>query len=121
MPAPPADLRPQPSPANRRNRDPSAAHLLYSPNFAHLIAQFRTEYELILIDTPPMLQMPDARIIARHADAVVLIARADQTSRDALLAAKERFTGDRITILGSLLNDWSPSRRARHYYPYSRN
>jgi capsular exopolysaccharide synthesis family protein len=96
----------------------SAVHLLYSPKFATLVRTFRQEYDLILIDTPPMMQMTDARVAARQSDGVILVARAGQTSRDALLAAKTRFHGDRIPVVGSILNDWSPRKSARSYKNY---
>ena len=51
------------------------------------------------------------------ADGVVLVARAGQTTREALLATQERFTEDRIRLLGCILNDWDPSR-SRSTYPY---
>jgi capsular exopolysaccharide synthesis family protein len=94
----------------------SAAHLLYSPNFAALIKRFREEYDMVLIDTPPMLQMTDARIASRQADAVVLIARAGVSSRDSIVAARDRFKEDHIRILGTVLNDWSPKSGNRYYY-----
>lgn len=88
----------------------TAPQLFHSSKFAALIKQLRAEYDMILIDTPPMLQIADARIISRQADGVVLVARAGQTSREALRAAKERFQEDRTPILGSVLNDWDPKR-----------
>jgi capsular exopolysaccharide synthesis family protein len=86
------------------------AQLLHSPFFAPLMQRFRSEYDMILIDTPPMLQMADARIVGRQADGVILVARAGKTARETLLAAKERFREDRIPVLGSILNDWDPKR-----------
>ncbi len=98
----------------------AAAHLLYSPNFATLLAKLRTEYDMILIDTPPMLQMTDARVAARISDAVILVARAGRTTRDAIAAAKDRLEEDRIRILGTVLNDWNPKRAPGGYYGYYR-
>jgi succinoglycan biosynthesis transport protein ExoP len=97
----------------------AAAHLLYSPNFAALIARFRTEYDMILIDAPPALHMTDARVAARLADGVVLVSRAGKTTRDALLAAGDRFLEDRIAIIGTILNDWNPKKAPRGYYAYA--
>jgi polysaccharide biosynthesis transport protein len=85
----------------------AASHLLHSPNFIALLTMARKDYGMIFIDTPPMLQIPDARVAGRLADAVVLVARAGQTTRDALIAAKERFSEDRIRVLGTILNDWN--------------
>jgi len=98
----------------------AAANLLYSPHLAALIRKFKDQYDMVLIDTPPMLQMTDARIIGRVADAVVLVARAGQTTRDAMIAAKERLGEDRVRVLGSVLNDWDPKKAAGGYYGYPR-
>jgi len=76
---------------------------------------------MILIDTPPMLQMTDARVAARMADAVILVARSSLTTRDVLLAAKDRLREDRIPILGAILNDWDPKQSPGGYYGYYRS
>jgi capsular exopolysaccharide synthesis family protein len=94
----------------------AAAHLLHSPNFAALLKRAKQDYDMILIDTPPVLQMTDARIIGRLADAVILVARAGQTTRDSLGIAKDRFADDRTRVLGTILNDWDPKRSGSGYY-----
>jgi capsular exopolysaccharide synthesis family protein len=94
----------------------AAAHLLYSRNFAPLLEMLKREYDMILVDTPPMLQMTDARVAGRLADAVILVARAGKTTRDAILAAKERLRGDCIPVLGTVLNDWDPRKAPGSYY-----
>lgn len=93
-----------------------ATQLLCSPTFAALIKLLRAEYDMVLIDTPPMLHMTDARIVGRQADAVVLVARAGQTTRESLAAARERFSGDRIRVLGGILNDCDLNRFSKLYY-----
>ena len=75
---------------------------------------------MVLIDTPPMLQMTDARVLGRMVDAVILVARAEQTTRDALVAATKRFGEDRIRVLGTILNNWNPKRSPNGYYGYYR-
>ena len=94
----------------------AAAHLLYSRNFAPLLARFKKEYDMIFIDTPPMLQMTDARVAGRLADAVILVARSGVTTRDAILAAKQRLDEDCIRVLGTVLNDWDPKKAPGGYY-----
>jgi len=94
----------------------ASAHLLNSLRFPQLLAQWRNEYDMILIDTPPMLPMADARVAGKLADAVVLVARSGKTTRDALLAAKERLTEDCIRVLGTILNDWDPQKTPGGYY-----
>jgi polysaccharide biosynthesis transport protein len=95
-----------------------AGRLLYSPDFSGLLAKWREQFDLVLLDTPPALPITDARVIGILADGVVLVARAGQTTRDALLAAHERFAEDRIHLLGCILNDWDPRHASRTYPGY---
>ncbi len=95
---------------------PSIAKLLYSKGFDKLLARLREEYDMILIDTPPMLTVPDARILARRADGVVLVLRAGHTTKLMAKAAVERLVDDGIPILGTVLNDWNPRSPRRGYY-----
>lgn len=96
----------------------AAANLLYSPNLGEILKKFKREFDIVLIDTPPMLTMTDARVAGRWADAVVFIARAGRTTREAALAAHQRFAEDRIPVLGTILNDWDPSKSPGGYYGY---
>ncbi len=96
----------------------ASANLLYSPNLGELLTKFRKQYDMILIDTPPMLQLTDARVIARLVDGVILVARAEQTTRDAIVAASQRFSEDRIGVFGTILNDWNPKRSPNGHYGY---
>jgi capsular exopolysaccharide synthesis family protein len=90
--------------------------LLFSSTMPALIARLRDQYDMILIDTPPMLMMPDARVLGRVADAVVLVARARQTARAAIQAAIRRFAEDQTPILGIVLNDWNVKNSPYKYY-----
>jgi polysaccharide biosynthesis transport protein len=94
----------------------AGADLLFSASMPALIAQCREKYSMVLIDTPPMLLMPDARALARVADGVVLIARAGRTGRDAIQAAYRRFVEDQIPVLGVVLNDWNAKMSPHNYY-----
>ena len=94
----------------------SAPHLLYSPSLSVLLRSAKEVYDLVLIDTPPMLQMPDARVVGALADAVVLIVRAAQTERAMLSAAQQRFLEDRTSVLGTILNGWDPTGNVHDGY-----
>jgi capsular exopolysaccharide synthesis family protein len=88
----------------------ASTNLLYSERMAGLLELFEKEFDTVLIDTPPMMQIPDARILGRLADAVILVLRAGRTTRDAAQAARARLTEDGTTVLGAILNDWDPKR-----------
>lgn len=94
----------------------AGADLLFSQTMAALIARCREQFDMVLIDTPPMLSMPDARVLGRIADGVVLIARAGKTSRAAVQAAFHRLVEDQITVLGVILNDWNAQASSYGYY-----
>jgi receptor protein-tyrosine kinase len=91
--------------------------LLYSQRAKDLLDLLRKHFDAILIDTPPMQTITDARLFGAMADAVVLVVRASSTSRDAALAAKQRFLDDGTTVLGAILNCWD-SRYDKRRYDY---
>jgi succinoglycan biosynthesis transport protein ExoP len=96
----------------------SSTNLLINPHMSHLMKYLKEQYDIILIDTPPMLQIPDARVIGRLADSVVMVVRANKTTRGALMAACQRFSEDGTKILGTILNDWNPKHAPDGYYGY---
>ena len=93
----------------------NASNLLYSPRLAELIRAARAEFDYILIDTPPMLQIADARIIGQHCDTVIMVVRAGRTTRDVARTAKLKFQQDGTPILGVVLNDWVPGLNGYGY------
>ena len=94
----------------------SIPNLLHSPRTAELLARCRREFDTVLIDTPPMMQISDARVLGQMADAVVLVLRAGQTTRGTARAAAERFRDDGTHLLGTILNSWDPSTNGYGYY-----
>ncbi len=96
----------------------AATNLLYGNYMPELLKYLRVEFETILIDTPPMLQIPDARVLGRIADKVILVVRAGKTTRDAAISARQRFSEDGTKLLGTILNDWNPKHSTTGYYGY---
>jgi succinoglycan biosynthesis transport protein ExoP len=95
----------------------NVSRLLHSPRMAELIARLRRDFDAILIDSPPVLRVADARILSRLADAVVLVFRAGQTTREAAALAVNVFEADGVPVLGTVLNDWNPHTMGHGYYP----
>ncbi|HHN73507.1 MAG TPA: polysaccharide biosynthesis tyrosine autokinase, partial [Thermopetrobacter sp.] len=95
-----------------------STNLLYSSRMAELLERLDEAFDMILIDTPPMMQIPDARILGRLSDAVILVLRAGQTTRDTALAARERLAADGTRVLGTILNYWDPKKSSGGYYHY---
>lgn len=83
-----------------------STQLLYTSYVANLLKYLRREFDLILIDTPPVLPVPDARVLGRIADKVLLVIRAGHTRREAASAAWQRLRHDGSPLLGTIFNHW---------------
>jgi Mrp family chromosome partitioning ATPase len=94
----------------------NAASLLHSERLPELLLGLRAQFDTIMIDTPPMVNIPDARVLARLADGVIMILRSAHTTRDAALLAKQRFMDDGIPVMGTILNNWNPNTPGYGYY-----
>jgi succinoglycan biosynthesis transport protein ExoP len=78
--------------------------LLHSTHLDSLMEVARSEYDFVLIDSPPMMGMADARLLSRNADGVILISRAGETSPEQLGEARERLADDGTPVIGTILN-----------------
>jgi succinoglycan biosynthesis transport protein ExoP len=99
---------------------PFPTELLGSQRMLDLLARFREQYDFIVIDSPPILPVADSRVLARIVDTIVVVARADRTSRIALRRAmtiiNQHVTGSSSVPVGAVLN--SISTRSSAYYSY---
>jgi len=94
--------------------------LLYSARLPKLLARLQREFDVILIDTPPLLEIPDARMLGRLTDGVILVVRAGQTSTEAVSLCTERLREDGTVLLGTVLNGWTSKTSAYGYGYYRR-
>ena len=91
--------------------------LLHSGSaITRLLDRLALEFDVVLIDTPPMLHMADARILAAQSDGVLLVLRAGLTSRDQAANACDLFENDQVPLIGTILNDFNPVREGRSGY-----
>ena len=95
------------------------ARLLCSPRMSELTARLKDTFDIVLIDTPPVLTVPDARMVAYSADAVILVVRAHTTHQETAYAAARCLTDDGRRVLGAILNDWNPKRADTTYTVYN--
>lgn len=95
-------------PAGLLQAGESPAEILFSVKLAELLNTLKREFDLILVDTAPALHFPDARLLGKFSDGVVLVVRAGITQRETANSVAQRFIIDRIPVLGTVLNDWKP-------------
>jgi capsular exopolysaccharide synthesis family protein len=84
---------------------PNPAELLSSPLAAELLGRLRGEFEYVILDSPPLLSVADARTLSTLSDAVVLVVRAYETPYDAVRRARSLLYYAGARILGVALND----------------
>lgn len=99
---------------------PSASQVLTTRTFAELMKTLAREYEKIVIDSPPMLPVIDARLLAGFADATVLVLRADKSTRRAGLYGRDGLLSVGANVVGVVVNDVPPNclRRYDNYFSY---
>ncbi len=89
---------------------------LHSANLLMLLKVAAKAYDVVLIDTPPMLHITDARIVAGGVDAAILVFRAGVTTREQARDAQALLTRDKVQVIGSILNDFNPGRAGKYGY-----
>jgi polysaccharide biosynthesis transport protein len=92
------------------------ADLLHTKHFHELVERLLRDFDIILVDTPPMLHIPDARILAQNTNGAILVFRSGVTSREDAVRAGEVFQQDHVTIVGTILNDFDPANEGRYGY-----
>jgi non-specific protein-tyrosine kinase len=97
---------------------PNPGELLGSQYMRKILNDLRGRADIVLIDTPPLLPVADAAVLARNCDGAMLIARHGRTQADELHRGVERLRAVDVRLLGSVLN-MAPARNEPGYnYAY---
>ncbi|MGN1401828.1 MAG: CpsD/CapB family tyrosine-protein kinase [Bacillus sp. (in: firmicutes)] len=99
---------------------PNPAELLGSPAMEKLISQAKEAYDVIILDTPPLLAVADAQIVAKHTDGAILVVASGKTEAEQAKKAKEMVESTGTRLLGAVLNQ-QKEKRKRHDGYYERN
>ncbi len=99
---------------------PNPAELLSSRAMEHLAEQLREEFDIIIFDAPPLLQVADSRITSKLTDGVVLVVGCTTSDRQRVLKAKEQLELAEAKILGVVLNrrELTDDSAYQYYYSY---
>jgi capsular exopolysaccharide synthesis family protein len=95
------------------------AELLASEGMSALIKKWRGEYDYIIFDTPPVMAVTDAVVLAAYCDVVVLVAKSRTTTKQSLQRARTLFLRSQSRVLGVIVNCFDPnSPDYASYYGY---
>jgi capsular exopolysaccharide synthesis family protein len=95
---------------------PNPAELLGSGRMSTLLAEWRTSADVVILDTPPLLAVTDAAVLAARADGVVLVAAVNETKREALKQSMAILEGTGARLLGVVANKVPSSGQGAYYY-----
>jgi succinoglycan biosynthesis transport protein ExoP len=95
---------------------PNPAELLASANMRDVLAQLREEYDHVVVDTPPSLSVTDAVVLSPRADAVILVIRSGQTTKQALRRSRDVLASVGAKVIGVLLNAVDLTSPDYYYY-----
>ena len=103
-------------PVGQLPRNPT--EILESTELSELVEVIKKRFDVILFDSPPVLPVTDASLLASKVDGVVLCYEIGKTARDALLRAKVQLESVGAKILGVVLNQIKPQTEIMTPYPY---
>jgi uncharacterized protein involved in exopolysaccharide biosynthesis/Mrp family chromosome partitioning ATPase len=104
------DLLPSGTPA------PNPAELLGSERMREILQQLRAAYDYVVVDSPPVLPVADSVILGKIVDAVVLVIKGQETSKEMVRQAYSKLARLNVHVIGSVLNDVDVLSGDYYYY-----
>lgn len=99
---------------------PNPSELLGSRKMRAILERAKQQYDLVIFDTPPVLAVTDAQIMADFVDGAMLVVRSKVTELDAATRAVEALKPAKARLLGTVLND-REKKGSNYYYYYGTN
>ena len=94
----------------------NAADLFSSEKFRDFVANVREKYDFVIFDTPPVLVVPDARIIARFCDSIIYSVKWDRTGKSVVVDGLRQFSSVGVKVSGLVLSQVDARRMKRYGY-----
>jgi capsular exopolysaccharide synthesis family protein len=97
---------------------PNPAELLQSNAMSDLLEKARLEYDVVLIDAPPLLPVTDAALLAAQADGAILVVRHGRSTKDQVRHSVDRLDQVGAQVVGIVMNMIPSKRRGGNGYGY---
>ncbi|MBT8042058.1 MAG: polysaccharide biosynthesis tyrosine autokinase, partial [Pontiella sp.] len=97
----------------------SSLGVLDPKRIGELIASLKTKYDVVFIDTPPLVGISDSSIIAKETDGAIIVVQYRKYPRDMLAKAKQMIESLGVNVIGAVLNNINIMRDDYYYYYHS--
>ncbi|MEY6699553.1 polysaccharide biosynthesis tyrosine autokinase [Escherichia coli] len=102
---------------SRGNIPPNPAELLMHERFGKLLEWANNEYDLVIIDTPPILAVTDAAIIGNYSGTTLLVARFEMNTPKEIEVSVKRFEQSGVKVKGCIMNGVVKKASSYYFYP----
>lgn len=97
---------------------PNPSEILGSPQMEALLEKLRKSFDLVVLDSPPIIAVTDSEILSRFVDATVLVVSANETEVELMKKSVSLLNHDKNSFIGALLNNFSYKSGYGSYYKY---
>ncbi|WP_374420394.1 GumC family protein [Novosphingobium arvoryzae] len=97
---------------------PSPTELLSSTRMEEIVTELASKFDVVVIDSPPILGLADAPVLSALVDGVVFVVESDRGRRGSLKTALRRLRAMRPVLLGAVLTKFDPTRSGNRYSEY---
>ena len=97
---------------------PNPAELLGSKRFKQFLSSLKEHFDWVIVDTPPVMAVVDAAVVAQRTSGVVFVVGAEMTSRHAAKAALDQLENARAKFVGAVLNKVELEKNGYYYSQY---
>lgn len=95
---------------------PNPSELLGSRAMNHFLDKALEEFDIVLFDTPPVLAVTDAQVLANLCHGSILVVSSGKTDKEAVVKTKEQLASSTGKILGVVLNNKKADKKGNYYY-----
>jgi tyrosine-protein kinase Etk/Wzc len=103
---------------SRGDVPPNPSELLMHPNFGELLEQLAPLYDIVVIDTPPVLAVTDAAVIGHQAGTCLMVVRFGLNQQREIALAKQRLEQNGVEVKGAIFNGVQKRNAGRYAYSY---
>lgn len=97
---------------------PNPSELLSSHHMTDFLEKVKEEFDIIIIDSPPVIAVTDSEILSRLVDVSLLVVSANQTEKELMIKSTELLSHDHGSFVGVILNNFSYKAGYGSYYKY---